>query len=50
MGLDVNCMIAEATYAETGDPADLPHPIMVEMHEAGLLGRKSGKGWYAYQR
>ncbi|RAN69613.1 3-hydroxyacyl-CoA dehydrogenase [Bacillus sp. SRB_336] len=49
VGLDVNCMIADATYAETGDPADLPHPKMVAMHEGGLLGRKSGQGWYNYQ-
>jgi 3-hydroxybutyryl-CoA dehydrogenase len=50
VGLDVNCMIAEATYAETGDPADLPHPLLRKMYEAGRLGRKSGKGWYGYER
>ncbi|MGO4188644.1 3-hydroxyacyl-CoA dehydrogenase family protein [Pseudarthrobacter sp. TAF60_1] len=49
VGLDVNCMIAQATYEETGDPADLPHPIMQEMYETGRLGRKSGNGWYNYE-
>lgn len=49
VGIDVNCMIAEATYAETGNPADLPHPMMREMYEAGRLGRKSGNGWYDYE-
>ncbi|MDQ0826051.1 3-hydroxybutyryl-CoA dehydrogenase [Arthrobacter sp. B2I5] len=50
VGIDINCMIAEATYAETTDPADLPHPMLREMHQAGNLGRKSGKGWYTYER
>lgn len=49
VGLDVNCMIAQATYEDTGDPADLPHPIMQEMYETGRLGRKSGNGWYNYE-
>ena len=49
VGIDVNCMIAEATYAETADPADLPHPMLRKMHQAGNLGRKSGKGWYTYE-
>ena len=49
VGLDVIDFIAQATYAETGDPADLPHPIMQEMYETGRLGRKSGNGWYNYE-
>lgn len=48
VGLDVSYLIRKATYAETGDPADLPHPALVELYERGDYGRKTGKGWYSY--
>lgn len=48
VGLDVIDFIAQATYAETGNEADKPHPLITEKVEAGLLGRKSGGGFYPY--
>ncbi|MGA7205152.1 MAG: 3-hydroxyacyl-CoA dehydrogenase family protein, partial [Specibacter sp.] len=48
VGLDVSYLIRQATYAETGDPSDLPHPALAEMYERGDYGRKTGKGWYSY--
>jgi 3-hydroxybutyryl-CoA dehydrogenase len=48
VGLDVSYLIRKATYAETGDPADLPHPALTELYERGDYGRKTGKGWYSY--
>ncbi len=48
VGLDVIDFIAQATYAETGEDADKPHPLITEKVQAGLLGRKSGEGFYPY--
>lgn len=48
VGLDVSHQIRQATFAETGDPADLPHPALTALVERGDYGRKSGKGWYSY--
>jgi 3-hydroxybutyryl-CoA dehydrogenase len=48
VGLDVSYLIRQATYAETGDPSDLPHPALAEIYERGDYGRKTGKGWYSY--
>ncbi|NVN00133.1 3-hydroxyacyl-CoA dehydrogenase family protein [Arthrobacter sp. SDTb3-6] len=48
VGLDVSYLIRQATHAETGDPADLPHPALAALYEEGRYGRKTGKGWYSY--
>ncbi|GAA1412314.1 hypothetical protein AUR04nite_10780 [Glutamicibacter uratoxydans] len=48
VGLDVVDFIAQANYAETGNDADLPHPLIVEKVKEGKLGRKSGEGFYPY--
>jgi len=48
VGLDVIDFIAQATFAETGDEADKPHPLITEKVQAGHLGRKSGEGFYPY--
>ena len=48
VGLDVIDFISQATYAETSDEADRPHPLIVEKVAAGKLGRKSGEGFYPY--
>ncbi|MEV8135431.1 3-hydroxyacyl-CoA dehydrogenase family protein [Microbacterium aurantiacum] len=48
VGLDVSYLIRQATYEQTGDPADLPHPALVALYEQGHYGRKTGKGWYEY--
>jgi 3-hydroxybutyryl-CoA dehydrogenase len=48
VGLDVSYLIRQATFDETRDPADLPHPALRELYEQGHYGRKTGKGWYSY--
>ncbi len=48
VGLDVSYLIRRATFEETQDPADLPHPALKELYEQGNYGRKTGKGWYSY--
>jgi 3-hydroxybutyryl-CoA dehydrogenase len=48
VGLDVSYLIRQATYQETGDPEDLPHPAVRALYERGHYGRKTGKGWYTY--
>jgi len=35
-------------FRETGDPADLPPPSLVERYMKGCYGEKTGKGWYDY--
>ena len=47
-GIDIGYRVKSALYAETGDPADAPHPAVAELVERGDVGRKSGKGWYVY--
>jgi 3-hydroxybutyryl-CoA dehydrogenase len=50
VGLDVIDFIAQATYAETGEPSDQPHPMITEKVGEGKLGRKSGQGFYLYDQ
>ena len=48
VGLDVALETAETMHRETGDPRYAPPPRLRRMVEAGLLGRKSGRGFYEY--
>lgn len=49
IGLDVNLAVSESVYrAFFEEPRFRPHPLQRRMVQAGLLGRKSGKGWYDY--
>jgi 3-hydroxybutyryl-CoA dehydrogenase len=49
IGLDVNFAVTRAVFgAFYGDPRYRPHPIQERMVDAGLLGRKSGRGFYRY--
>ncbi len=48
VGLDVIQMIEEHYARESGDPADLPPPILTERVARGELGRKTGRGFYTY--
>ncbi|MEU2281146.1 3-hydroxybutyryl-CoA dehydrogenase [Streptomyces sp. NPDC013178] len=48
IGLDTLTAIADAMYADFKDPLHAPPPLLLRMVEAGLLGRKSGRGFHDY--
>ena len=48
IGLDVCLAIMEVLYSEYGDSKYRPHPLLRKMVRAGLLGRKTGQGFYKY--
>ncbi|GAA4685072.1 3-hydroxybutyryl-CoA dehydrogenase [Pseudonocardia yuanmonensis] len=49
IGLDTTEAIADSLYAEFKEPLYAPPPLLVRMVEAGLLGRKSGRGFHTYE-
>ncbi len=48
IGLDTTLAVAESLYAEFKEPLYAPPPLLSRMVEAGLLGRKSERGFFAY--
>lgn len=48
IGLDTVNAIAEAMYEEFKEPLYSPPPFLSRMVDAGLLGRKSGRGFFDY--
>jgi 3-hydroxybutyryl-CoA dehydrogenase len=50
VGLDTSLAILEALYDEYGDANYKPVPLLRRMVSAGQLGRKSGTGFYQYDR
>jgi 3-hydroxybutyryl-CoA dehydrogenase len=50
IGLDTTMAVAESLYSEFKEQLNAPPPLLVRMVEAGLLGRKTGRGFYEYNR
>ena len=48
VGLDVALAVMGVLYDSFKDPKYRPAPLLVEMVEAGYLGRKTGRGFYTY--
>jgi 3-hydroxybutyryl-CoA dehydrogenase len=48
IGLDTAYEILDALYRQSRDRLHAPVPILKQMITAGLLGRKSGRGFYTY--
>ncbi len=49
VGLDTLLSVLEVFQRDFGDPKYRPAPLLREMVSAGLLGRKSGKGFFDYK-
>ncbi len=50
IGLDVCLAILRVLEDGFGDPKYRPCPLLVKMVDAGWLGRKSGRGFYEYEK
>ncbi len=50
IGLDVCLAILRVLEDGFGDPKYRPCPLLVKMVDAGLLGKKSGRGFYQYSK
>jgi 3-hydroxybutyryl-CoA dehydrogenase len=48
IGVDVHVHASEALYAALGEDRLAPPALLVEMRDSGRLGRKSGRGFFAY--
>jgi 3-hydroxybutyryl-CoA dehydrogenase len=48
IGLDTTHAVAQSMYDEFKEPLYAPPPLLLRMVEAGLLGRKSGRGFFSY--
>ncbi|MCB5164147.1 3-hydroxybutyryl-CoA dehydrogenase [Streptomyces bambusae] len=48
IGLDTVRSIAQSMYAEYREPLYAPPPLLSRMVDAGLLGRKTGRGFHVY--
>jgi 3-hydroxybutyryl-CoA dehydrogenase len=48
IGLDTTQAIAESLYEEFKEPLYAAPPLLARMVHAGLLGRKTGRGFYTY--
>jgi 3-hydroxybutyryl-CoA dehydrogenase len=48
IGLDTTAAVARSLYDEFKEPLYAAPPLLLRMVEAGLLGRKSGRGFFDY--
>ncbi|MFD3564298.1 3-hydroxyacyl-CoA dehydrogenase family protein [Streptomyces sp. NPDC058686] len=48
IGVDTARRVLDAMYAESHDRLHAPAPVLKQLSEAGLTGRKSGRGFYTY--
>ncbi|MEU8996057.1 3-hydroxybutyryl-CoA dehydrogenase [Streptomyces caniferus] len=48
IGVDTARTVLEAMYADSQDRLHAPAPILGQLAEAGLTGRKAGRGFYTY--
>ncbi|MEU0987165.1 3-hydroxyacyl-CoA dehydrogenase family protein [Streptomyces sp. NPDC005953] len=48
IGVDTALTVLEAMYAQSQDRLHAPAPILRQLAEAGLTGRKAGRGFYTY--
>jgi 3-hydroxybutyryl-CoA dehydrogenase len=48
IGLDTTAAVAQSMYEEFKEPLYAPPPLLLRMVDAGLLGRKSGRGFFPY--
>jgi len=49
IGLDTAAAVAASMYTEFKEPLYAPPPLLLRMVEAGLLGRKTGRGFFDYR-
>jgi 3-hydroxybutyryl-CoA dehydrogenase len=50
IGLDTTLAVAESLYEEFREQLYAPPPLLSRMVEAGLLGRKTGRGFFDYRK
>jgi 3-hydroxybutyryl-CoA dehydrogenase len=50
IGLDVVAQVADALYADSGEPQYKPPALLTQLVAAGTLGRKSGQGFHTHRR
>ncbi|MFE6682617.1 3-hydroxyacyl-CoA dehydrogenase family protein [Streptomyces sp. NPDC057729] len=48
IGIDTARTVLEAMYSASHDRLHAPAPVLGQLSEAGLTGRKSGRGFYTY--
>jgi 3-hydroxybutyryl-CoA dehydrogenase len=48
IGLDTTKAVAESLYEEFKEPLYAPPPVLARMVDAGLLGRKTNRGFFTY--
>ena len=50
MGIDATLAEMQSLFEQSyGEPRLRPHPILKQMVESGLLGKKTGKGFFSYE-